>query len=172
MQGAGGAETDFRHWIDDPIGARMTTMTIDLDIIELLERDHQRLCDLAERLDTVTDPAEIRTLFRQLVDGLLAHETIEHEILFPACRALLGAGAGPVDDRVGEHEELNDLLAEMLDLDSDDFAFVKRGSALVLEIERHFEYEAESVFEPMRAQVPRDDLIELARLALTPRDPS
>lgn len=146
-------------------------MTTDLDIIELLERDHRRISDLAERLDTVTDPAEIRALFRQLVDGLLAHEAIEHEFLFPACRALFGAGPGPVDDRVGEHEELNELLAEMSDLDSGDFAFVKRGSALVLEIERHFEYEAEWVFEPMRAQVSRDDLIELARRALAPRDP-
>jgi hemerythrin superfamily protein len=146
-------------------------MATDVDIIEVLERDHQRISDLAERLDSVDDDDEIRDLYRQIVDGLLAHEAIEHEVLFPAFRTMLEAGQqAPLDERLGEHEELNSLLAEMQELDSHDFAFVKRGSALLLEIESHFELEEESVFKPMRERLSKDELVELGRRALADRD--
>jgi hemerythrin superfamily protein len=148
-------------------------MTADVDIIEVLERDHQRISDLAERLDSVTDDDEIRELYRQIVDGMLAHEAIEHEVLFPAFRSMLAADeTAPLDERLGEHEELNSLLAEMQDLDAHDFAFVKRGSALLLEIERHFELEEESVFARMREQLPKEQLVELGRRARAARNTS
>lgn len=147
-------------------------MTTDVDIIELLETDHRRISDLAERLDSVTDDDEVRDLYRQIVDGLLAHEAIEHEVLFPAFRAMHDTDAessaddATLDERLGEHDELNGLLAEMRDLDSHDFAFVKRGSALLLDIEGHFEMEEESVFAPMREQLSKEELVELGRRAL------
>ena len=142
-------------------------MTTDVDIIEVLERDHRRISDLAERLDSVTDDDEVRDLYRQIVDGLLAHEAIEHAVLFPAFRSMSADDeVVPLDARLGEHEELNSLLAEMRDLDAHDFAFVKRGSALLLEIESHFESEEESVFAPMRERLPKETLLELGRRAL------
>ena len=141
-------------------------MSIDVDIIDVLERDHRRICDLAERLDAVTDDDEVRDLYRQIVDGLLAHEAIEHEVLFPAFRTIVTDDTTvPLDARLGEHEELNSLLAEMRDLDTHDFAFEKRASALLLEIERHFELEEESVFAPMRARLSREALVALGHRA-------
>lgn len=148
-------------------------MSIDVDIIEVLERDHRRISDLAERLDAVTDDDEIRDLYRQIVDGLLAHEAIEQDVLFPAFRSMIADDATvPLAARVGEHEELNSLLSEMRDLDAHDFAFVKRASALLLEVERHFELEEESVFAPMRAQLGREELVALGRRAAEGRTPS
>jgi hypothetical protein len=144
-------------------------MHTDVDVIELLERDHRRIDDLAGRLDTVTDTAEIRAIYEQLVDALHAHERIEHEILFPAYQAMV-AGASDdaaIDHRVGEHEELNSLLAEMRDLECDDFAFIKRGSALLNEIEGHFAEEEASVFARMRAEMPADELLALAERAMS-----
>lgn len=142
-------------------------MTTDNDILEILEQDHRRISDLAERLDSVTDDAEIRDIYRQIVDGLLAHEAIEHELLFPAFRTTLDASEqAAVDARIGEHEELNSLLAEMQELDAHDFAFVKRGSALLIEIERHFDLEEESVFALMRERLPHEQLVDLGRRAL------
>jgi iron-sulfur cluster repair protein YtfE (RIC family) len=141
------------------------------DIIEILERDHRRISDLAERLDSVSDDDEIRDLYRQIVDGLLAHEAIEDEVLFPAYRKMLHDGAAaPLEERLGEHEELNEMLAEMRDLDAHDFAFVKRGSALLLELERHFELEEGSVFARMREELPEAELIELGRRAMAAGD--
>lgn len=147
-------------------------MATDVDIIELLETDHRRISDLAERLDSVTDDEEVRQLYRQIVDGLLAHEAIEHEVLFPAFRAMLDDDAATpdtLDERLGEHDELNGLLAEMRELDAHDFAFVKRGSALLLDIEGHFDVEEESVFAPMRERLTKAELVELGRRALDVR---
>ncbi len=141
-------------------------MATDLDLIELLERDHRRIDDLAERLDATTDDQEIRDLFRQIVDGLVAHEAIENQVLFPAFRAMVATTDHTVDARSDEHDELNDLLDEMLHLDSSGHAFIKRGSALLLELEGHFEREEESVFAPMREKLPHDELLRLGREAL------
>jgi hypothetical protein len=62
---------------------------------------------------------------------------------------------------MGEHEELNELLAEMRSLAPDCFGFTKRGSALLLEIKGHFLREEESVFARMRAAFSADELAEL-----------
>jgi hypothetical protein len=68
------------------------------------------------------------------------------------------AGDDTVAHRVGEHEELNDTLAEMRGLAPDCFEFTKRGSALLLEINGHFLHEEESVFTLMRATMTAHEL--------------
>lgn len=142
-------------------------MSSDVDLIEMLEQDHRRIDDLAERLDAVEDGDEIRALYRQIVDALRAHEAIEHEILFPAFGAMLAEGGDEtLHDRLGEHEELNCLLDEMVGFQSDDFAFVKRASALLLDLEGHFAREEESVFALMRERLSDDERRELGRRAL------
>ena len=141
-------------------------MHTDVDIIELLERDHRRIRDLAERLDSVADTEEIRDLYRQIVDGLLAHEAIENQVLFPAFRAMLDADGGLIEQRSGEHDELNGLLAEMQAFDAADYAFTKRGSAFLLEMEGHFAEEEATVFAPMRERLSPGRLLDLGRQAL------
>lgn len=137
-------------------------MTTDVDVIQILESDHRRIDDLAERLDSVTDTEEIRRLYVQIVEELLAHESVEQQVVFPAFRALLDeAGDDTLDRRIGEHEELNELLAEMRDLDPCGFAFVKRASALLQEVEGHFACEEESVFARLRAELTSDEIAAL-----------
>lgn len=138
------------------------------NLIDLLERDHRRIDGLAEQLDSATDSDVIRDLYRQIVDALRTHEAIEHQILFPAFHRMLAAGGEDttLSARVGEHEELNSMLAEMSDLDCEDYAFIKRGSALLLELEGHFDREETSVFAPMRERIDADELLRLGERAL------
>lgn len=142
------------------------------DIIELLERDHRSIDKLAEQLDSTDDPAEIRRLFLRLVDELSAHEAAEQQVLFPAFRALAAAGDATLGRRMGEHEELNQLLAEMRCLAPDCHAFIKRGSALLLEVKGHFEREEETVFARMSTALGAAELIELGRLAVAAKQHS
>jgi hemerythrin superfamily protein len=122
-----------------------------VDVIELLERDHRRISALAEKLDSIDDPREIRSLYLRIVDELTMHETIEQQVVFPAYRAMGEADDDTLEHRIGEHEELNELLAEMRGLDPAGLAFVKRGSALLLEVKGHFQREEESVFARLRS---------------------
>jgi iron-sulfur cluster repair protein YtfE (RIC family) len=138
-----------------------------IDVIELLERDHRLINDLVEQLDALHDPAEIRQLYLRIVEGLSAHEAVEQAVLFPAFRAAFVAeGDDTLSPRIGEHEEMNEMLAEMRTLAPDSFAFVKRGSALLLELKGHFLVEEETVFSRMRREFTREDLIELGRRAI------
>ncbi len=138
-----------------------------IDAIELLVRDHRLIDRLAEQLDSTDDPVETRRLFLRIVDEIVAHEAAEQEVVFPAFQAALKMA----DDKtlahcMGEHEELNELLAEMRTLAPDSFAFTKRGSALLLEVKSHFLHEEESVFVRIRAALTADELLELGTRAL------
>ena len=142
-------------------------MTQQIDVIDLLVRDHRLIDGLVEQLDAADDPAEIRRLFLRIVEELAAHEAAEQEVVFPAFRAALEvADDGILAHRMGEHEELNELLAEMRGLAPDCFGFTKRGSALLLEVKNHFLCEEESVFANMRAAFSVDELVELGSRAL------
>lgn len=138
-----------------------------IDVIDLLLSDHRLIDGLAEQLDASDDPAEIRRLFLRIVEELAAHEAVEQEVVFPAFRAALDvADDDTLSHRMGEHEELNEMLAEMRSLPPDGFGFTKRGSALLLEVKGHFQREEESVFARMRATFSADDLAELGNRAL------
>ena len=142
-------------------------MTEQIDAIELLLQDHRFIDGLAEQLDTVDDPVEIRRLYLRIVEELAAHESAEEEVMFPAFRAAVDmADDNTLARRMGEHEELNEMLAEMRSLAPDCFGFTRRGSALLLEIKGHFLREEETVFARMRASFSADELAELGSRVL------
>jgi len=142
-------------------------MTDQLDVIELLLSDHRSIERLVDQLDATDDPAECRGLFLRLVEQLAAHEAVEQGVVFPAFRdSLESPGDDILDHRMGEHQELNELLAEMRSLAPDGFAFTKRQSAFELEIKEHFRREEETVFARMRESFRADQLADLANRAL------
>jgi len=144
-----------------------------IDVIDLLLGDHRLIDGLAEQLEAADDPAEIHRLFVRIVEELAAHEAAEQEVVFPAFLAALEvADDTTVAHRMGEHEEMNELLAEMRVLPTDCFGFIKRGSALLLDVKAHFHREEESVFDRMRATFSADELTELGRRALIAKDHS
>jgi iron-sulfur cluster repair protein YtfE (RIC family) len=144
-----------------------------IDVIDFLESDHRRIAALIEDLERVDDPAEVRRVFFSIAEELAAHEAIEHEVVFPAFRARVeAAGDSTLAHRMGEHEEVNELLAEMRDLAPTGFGFTKRGSALMLDVKAHFLIEEETVFMRMREVLSAEDLVELGRRALEVRQHS
>lgn len=141
-------------------------MTDETDAIECLILDHRRIQDLVERLDATDDPVEARTLFLQVVEQLSAHEAAEQEVIFPAFRSALRDADLTLAHRMGEHEELNELLAEMRGLAPDGYAFAKRESAFAIEIEEHFRREEESVFARLRGAFTDAELADLGQQVL------
>jgi iron-sulfur cluster repair protein YtfE (RIC family) len=141
-------------------------MTDQIDAIELLLREHREIDGLAAQLDAVDDPVELERLYQRIVEMLAAHEAMEHEVIFPAFRAALDGGSDTIERREGEHEELNDVLAEMRGLAPDSFGFEKRASALLLDVRGHMQREEETVFARMRETMTGDELTELGGRAL------
>jgi iron-sulfur cluster repair protein YtfE (RIC family) len=133
-----------------------------IDVLELLTRDHQRMSDLAQQLEATEEPTEVRRLYLRLVEEISAHEAAEQQVVFPAFRAAVTAGQEETRHRLGEHEEVNGLLAEMRSLSPTSYGFSKRASALYLELQAHFSAEEEELFPALRAALSRDRLVELA----------
>lgn len=142
-------------------------MSEPIDVIELLERDHRLINDLVTQLEAEEDPAAIRHAYLRIVEELSAHEAVEHEVVFPAFHAAFVAdGDDTLSHRLAEHEELNEMLAEMRCLAPDCFAFTKRGSALLLELKGHFEDEEATVFSRMRNEFSTEALVEMGARAM------
>jgi hemerythrin superfamily protein len=131
------------------------------DVIELLSRDHRALRGLLDQLDHEYDRAELSVLFSRIVHELAAHEAAEEQVVFPAFRTAIPAQQRDAAHRMGEHEEINELLAEMRVLTPDDPGFEKRASALSLELEAHFTAEEEDVFPRLKASLGHDELVDL-----------
>lgn len=136
------------------------------DVVDLLMEDHRRLEGLLDRLDGEQDPSELRSIYLQIVGELAAHEACEQQVVFPAVRASVPAAATDVVASLGQHQEINSLLDEMVALDPSCFGFMKRASALVLELRAHFA-EEEEVFDRLRAVLEPAELADLARRART-----
>jgi hemerythrin superfamily protein len=136
-------------------------MTAPRDGIERLIRDHQVIDELLHQLDDEGDPERLRLLYLRLVGLLSAHEEAERQVLFPALRAALPVSGNEAAARLGEHEEINELVAEMRGLAPDGAGFEKRTSALILELRAHFQTEEEAVFPRLRAALGPDELAEL-----------
>jgi hemerythrin superfamily protein len=132
------------------------------DVIELLTRDHAAINQLAEQLDASESPAEIRELFLRVVERLAAHEAAEQEVLFPAVHQAVPVADAEASTRSSEHEEINELLGEMRALRPDGLAFAKRASALLLDIQGHFQAEEDTLFPRLAATLPRSALLALA----------
>ena len=147
-----------------PPQERKATMDESHDVVDLLVQDHRRLEGLLDRLDREQDPSELRSIYLQIVGELAAHEACEQQVVFPAVRASVPAAATDVVASLGQHEEINSLLDEMVALDPSCFGFMKRASALALELRAHFG-EEEEVFDRLRAALKPAELADLARRA-------
>ena len=136
------------------------------DVVDLLTEDHRRLEGLLQRLDREQDPTELRSIYLELVGELAAHEACEQEVVFPALRASVPAAETDMAACLGQHEEINSLLDEMCALDPSGYGFMKRASALRLELQAHFA-EEEELFSRLRAALDPTRLADLARRART-----
>lgn len=132
------------------------------DVIEVLSGDHRLISELLGRLDAEDRPAEMRSLFLRIAGELAAHEAAEHDVVFPAALAATPADRDEVLELMAGHHEVNSLLAEMLRLDPAGFGFLKRASALVVDLQEHFAAEEEVLFPHLRSVLEPGERAELA----------
>lgn len=137
-------------------------MTDEPDVIDLLLEDHRVVRGLIAELDAADGPDEQRRLYLRIAELHCGHEAAEEHVVFPALRRAAPGAANAALARIGEHEELDQLLDEMQRLAPTGLAFAKRAVALVLELTAHLDAEEQLVFPLLRQYVPAQDLVALA----------
>jgi hemerythrin superfamily protein len=136
------------------------------DVVELLIQDHRDLNRLLGGLDQETRPAEIQKLFSAVLAAIAGHETAEESIVFPSLIGLTSLTSGAGDGVLAQHDEINQMLADMRFLDPAGVGFEKRSSALVLQLRRHFEAEEEVLFPILVEAFSAEERAEMGRAVL------
>ena len=133
-----------------------------LDVIDLLLEDHRIVRGLIAELDAADDPHEQRRLYLRIAELHCGHEAAEEHVVFPALRRAAPDAANAALARIGEHEELDQLLDEMQRLAPSGHGFAKRAVALVLALSAHLDAEEQLVFPLLRQALPAEHLVLLA----------
>jgi hemerythrin-like domain-containing protein len=137
-----------------------------LDVIEVLERDHREVEQMFAELETLrgvsTQEAKSRrkALTEQVTIELVRHSVAEEVLVYPQ-----------VEDKVSreeaeharkEHAEAEETLQRLEKLDADDPAFDEELATLMEEIRHHIEDEEGQMFTHMRQTIDAEELRKLA----------
>jgi len=140
-----------------------------LTIAELLEEDHRRLDDIADRMckNAITDPIRSVVLANLFSAGMTRHVQGEESVVFPVYASLLGNGSSSVVPMEREHrailhyvERLLRAAERILDARSrteatDDMLRAHRGLASVLA--DHNDREERTLFPLLDRALPEAD---------------
>jgi iron-sulfur cluster repair protein YtfE (RIC family) len=134
------------------------------DAIALLIEDHETVKSMFEQYEGLGDRAFVtkKKLATEICTELTKHATAEEEIFYPAARA---AGNKDQDDLIDEglveHASAKDLIAQIMEMASDEDLFDAKVKVLSELIEHHVKEEEGEMFP--KARKDGLDLVELGR---------
>lgn len=139
-----------------------------VNVLDLLEQDHDKVKQLFERLEGTTARAT-KTRERLIADihrELEVHTAIEDEIVYPAIREAAGDDEGEQMhfEFVEEHYLVGDVeLPRILELSADSNEFTALCSVLEELVTHHIEEEEQRMFPRARRLCDEDTLVSLGK---------
>ena len=111
-----------------------------MNAIDLIKTDHQNVRKLfSEYIGAELDDLDQREdLFQKIEKELLAHSEAEEKILYPAIQ---NESPDTVKKALSDHQEVKQLLSEMLEYEVDDEEFEKRMNLLMESVQSHIQEE-------------------------------
>ncbi len=133
-----------------------------MNAIELLKKDHQKVKELFDEYDESTD-ARRREIAQTIFQELEMHSRVEEDIFYPAFRAKSDKGGKElVKHSFEEHQEVEDLISELRDMDMSDPDFDDKFQELVEDVEHHIDQEESEMF-PVAQNALGNQLDQLAK---------
>ncbi|MGH9105081.1 MAG: hemerythrin domain-containing protein [Acidimicrobiales bacterium] len=129
-------------------------------VIERLLEDHQEVRQMFARFETA-ERAKWWDIFSELTNGLVRHEVVEEEIVYPEVRKELPKGDALADARIHEQSEAEELLATMEKKGPEDTNFPANLTKLRAAVLAHAEAEEKTVFVPLSSAVSQERLERL-----------
>ena len=133
------------------------------DVVDVLTTDHQEVLDLVEQIKVSTDTKERRDLADTVISELVRHSVAEEMFVYPAMRKHLPDGEDAVDHDIKEHKELEQTMKKMEAVAADDPAFKQLLGELENILRDHVQDEEAEQFPGLRARVPREELVAIAK---------
>ncbi len=139
----------------------MTDTPVDQDVVDILTTDHHEVLDLLQQIKISTDAEERRDLADTVIGELVRHSVAEEMYVYPAIKKYLPDGDEAVDHDVEEHKELEQTMKKLESVDAQSPEFVQLLGELEDILRDHVGDEENEQFPQLRAQVPREELIEI-----------
>lgn len=124
------------------------------DAIKSLTDDHRKVADLFKQVAGSANA----TLARKICQDLRIHATLEEELVYPILRRDVGDEI--TDEGEREHEEMEQLIAEVLEKPDMDPELPTLLAKLQQTVEHHVQEEETEAFPKLEAQTS-EDLVEL-----------
>ncbi len=135
-----------------------------MNAIDVLKEDHEEVHQFFLEYMSMGegDFARREELFQQIDKALLIHTDAEEQIFYPA---LEKHKPDLTQQAMSEHQEVKQLLAELLDLEIDDQAFEDHMTTLARKVEAHVRDEEGpgGLMELARQKLSAQDLDEMGR---------
>ncbi|MGH8771681.1 MAG: hemerythrin domain-containing protein [Burkholderiales bacterium] len=132
-----------------------------VDIFDLLQEDHERVCDLLRVIEISYEPGEREETFDEMKTELVLHSEAEENIFY---REL--ASHEELRDLVmecrEEHKLIEQLLEDMARMDSADEQWPAKLTVLSEIVAHHVREEEKSMFRKAREAFDTDVAVELA----------
>ena len=127
-----------------------------MDIYERLIEDHGKQRGLLGGLaDTTGDSDERKRLFAELKRELEAHANAEEQVFYAA---LIAEPDGQEKARhsIVEHDEMNELIAQLEEMDMSSGAWLSKFKQLRHDVEHHLDEEEDEIFVRARKLIDSD----------------
>ena len=136
------------------------------DVVDLLSADHREFDRIFQELEQLAGRTgeEAVERKRELVDevtiGLVKHSVAEETQVYPLVERQLDEEEAQHSKE--EHAEAEEMMKRLERMDASDPQFDAAVAQLIHEIRHHVEHEEGRMFSELRANLTRDQLVELA----------
>jgi hemerythrin superfamily protein len=137
-------------------------MEVQMNALDLLTEDHQKVRQLFEQMQQISDNDQKKELFDQIDTELAVHAEIEETIFYSALEKHDELKEFVREARE-EHEQVEQLLLEIEDLATEDTDFSSQIAELEETVEHHVAQEEEEMFPKVREIFDQTALERLGR---------
>lgn len=121
------------------------------DAIDMLVQDHDDVAALFKQYEGLSDRSKVskKKVADQICAALAVHTQIEEEIFYPAVRKAI-KDDDMMDEAIVEHASAKDLIAQIIDMQTDEDLYDAKIKVLSEQIEHHVKEEEEEMFPKVR----------------------
>lgn len=134
-----------------------------LNALDLIKRDHDRIKDMFDAALNTGDPAARSEMLQRIRAELIAHERMEEDVFYPALRSASEKAREIVLEGYEEHHVIDMILDEMFEVPEDSEQWQAKLKVLHENLAHHIEEEEEEMFARAKKAMSGDTLDELGR---------
>lgn len=133
------------------------------DVVDILTADHRDMIALIEKIESTADPVERRSLADAVTAEVMRHSVAEELFVYPVYERKVLGGTDEVEHDKSEHQEIEETLKKLENVDSQDAEFTTLVGELKALLNHHADDEESDQFPKLREHLRIDELVDLGR---------